>query len=123
MKWSVLPVLASLVALVNGDIGKAGHARPPYIPNDCHLDAGQLPPPSSFVSVNGGLWDNGAACGRRVKMRCISGPKGACKAGTIDLTVVDNSPSGPSFTLPDKAWDRLVNGQNIGAVNIEYVWM
>ncbi|RHN52050.1 putative rlpA-like protein, double-psi beta-barrel [Medicago truncatula] len=41
-------------------------------------------------AVNEGLWDNGAACGRRYRIRCISGINKPCKVGSsIDVKVVD----------------------------------
>ncbi|KAJ1415909.1 RlpA-like domain superfamily [Sesbania bispinosa] len=38
-----------------------------------------------FVAVNEGLWDNGAACGRRYRVRCISGNNRPCKGGLSTL--------------------------------------
>nr|POE60038.1 hypothetical protein CFP56_03629 [Quercus suber] len=38
-------------------------------------DQDQFPSDGHFAAVSNGIWDNGAACGRRYRMRCISGPR------------------------------------------------
>ncbi|KAG2400271.1 Pentatricopeptide repeat-containing protein [Vigna angularis] len=57
------------VSLVIGDVGTAASYGPPYIPTACGGNrAGQFPPGNLFAAVNEGLWDNGAACGRRYRI-------------------------------------------------------
>ncbi|WP_248279396.1 hypothetical protein [Xanthomonas campestris] len=47
------------------------------------------------VTVSGDIWDNGAACGRRYRMRCVSTPgKQSCTANIIDVIVVGRCPNG-----------------------------
>ncbi|KAG5048424.1 hypothetical protein JHK85_009527 [Glycine max] len=46
---------------------------------------GKFPPGNLFVAVIEGLWDNGAACGRRYRIRCVSGNNRPCKGGSIDV--------------------------------------
>ncbi|KAK3043706.1 hypothetical protein RJ639_001902 [Escallonia herrerae] len=78
------------VSLVLGDIGTATSYGPPYTPTKCNGNRqDQFPPGNLFVSVSEGLWDNGAACGRRYRLKCLSGTKRPCKGGTVDVKVVD----------------------------------
>ncbi|KAF8035953.1 hypothetical protein BT93_C1854 [Corymbia citriodora subsp. variegata] len=51
----------------------------------------QFPEGGYFIAASDGLWDNGAACGRRYCVRCISGPKRPCKEGTIFIEVSFNA--------------------------------
>lgn len=67
------------------------------------------------------VFDNGAACGRRIRIRYIASD--ACKGGSIDVKVVNYRPSTLSFTLPNEAWDEIVCSRKVGSVNIEYVWI
>ncbi|GFP95797.1 eg45-like domain containing protein 2 [Phtheirospermum japonicum] len=44
---------------------------------------------SYFVVVSKALWDNGAACGRTYKLRCLSGKNRPCINKIISVKVVD----------------------------------
>ncbi|CAI0415031.1 unnamed protein product [Linum tenue] len=76
-----------------------------------------------FVAVGEGLWDNGAACGRRYRMRCLSGANRPCKEGTmIDVKVVDYcriSPCPATFLLSNDAFNAISHHPN-AKINIEY---
>ncbi|CAI9784955.1 unnamed protein product [Fraxinus pennsylvanica] len=75
-------VLCKQISLVHGDIGTATSHDPPYTPTKCHGNRqDQFPPGNLFVAVNEGLWDNGASCGRRYRLRCLSGNNRPCKEG------------------------------------------
>ncbi|WQF79283.1 Putative rlpA-like protein, double-psi beta-barrel [Colletotrichum destructivum] len=121
MKAFFLGVLASLAS---ADIGTAGPYSPPYLPTRCYgSNANQFPPGNLFVAASDGLWDNGAACGRRYRMRCLSSTKGACKTGTVDVRVVDLARKpGNTIDVSQDVWAQLVN-TNSGETraNIEYV--
>ena len=52
-------------------------------------DQDQFPSDGHFAAVSNGIWDNGAACGRRYRMRCISGPQRPCRNRSIVVEVVD----------------------------------
>ncbi|KAF2303856.1 hypothetical protein GH714_023901 [Hevea brasiliensis] len=65
-------LLSNEANLVLGDIGTATSYDPPYIPTRCNGNGqDQFPPGNLFVAVSEGLWDNGAACGRRTGFNYI----------------------------------------------------
>ncbi|OMO61699.1 hypothetical protein CCACVL1_23313 [Corchorus capsularis] len=81
----------------------------------------QFPPGGLFAAVSDGLWDNGASCGRKYRLRCISGPKRPCKVKSIVVEVVDlcsKDPCPATLQLSNKAFDAI---SKIDAkVNVEY---
>lgn len=83
----------------------------------------QFPPGNLFVAVNEGLWDNGAACGRRYRLRCLSGNNRPCKDGTIDVRVVDfcqKSPCPSTILLSNDAFSAISRSAN-AKINVEYI--
>lgn len=87
-------LLASTVALssAHADVGTAGVYDTPYIPTECYgSNASEFPSGNLFVAAGEGIWDNGAACGRQYKVRCISAEiSGVCKPGeSIRVKIVD----------------------------------
>ncbi|KAK4747059.1 hypothetical protein SAY87_026096 [Trapa incisa] len=119
---AILCSCSAIVAVV-GDVGTATSYDPPYLPTKCRgsrLD--QFPEGGFFVAASEGLWDNGAACGRRYLMRCISGLKRPCKDGFIAVEVVDlcrASPCPATLLLSNKAFDAISRYPK-AHVNIEY---
>lgn len=82
----------------------------------------QFPPGNLFVAVSEGLWDQGAACGRRYRVRCISGRRRPCKRGTIDVKVVDlchKSPCPSTLLMSKDAFAAI--SRPTAKVNIEYI--
>ncbi|KAF8035951.1 hypothetical protein BT93_C1852 [Corymbia citriodora subsp. variegata] len=98
---------------VHGDVGTAASYEPPYT-----LSSGE--------SVRGGerrLWDNGAACGRRYRLRCLSGSNRPCKDGTVDVTVVDycrKSPCPSTILLSTSAFSAISKSPS-AKINAEYI--
>ncbi|KAK9100780.1 hypothetical protein Scep_024210 [Stephania cephalantha] len=85
-------------------------------------DQNQLPEGDMFGAVSNGLWDNGAACGRRYRIRCISGLGSPCKDGSIVGTVGDSCHTNPCTTnlvLSNKAFDAISRNPAT-KINIEY---
>lgn len=83
----------------------------------------QFPPGNLFVAVNEGLWDNGAACGRRYKVRCVSGNNKPCKGGSIEVKVVDScskSPCPDTLLMSTRAFSAISRFPNAN-INIEYI--
>ncbi|GMJ09286.1 plant natriuretic peptide A [Hibiscus trionum] len=112
-------VISKEACSVHGDIGTASFYNPPYIPTKCDGNREeQFPPGNLFVAVSEGLWDNGAACGRRYRLRCLSGPKRPCKHRTIDVKVVDFCPASPCPSTILLSRDAHRHGRKI---NIEYI--
>ncbi|KAJ0541368.1 putative rlpA-like protein, double-psi beta-barrel [Helianthus annuus] len=107
-----------------GDVGTATSYDPPYTPTRCNGNqADQFPSGNLFISVSEGLWDNGAACGRRYRLKCLSGSRKPCRDGTIDVRVVDycsKSPCPSTIVLSNDAFSAISKSQG-GKVNVEYV--
>ncbi|KAI6680165.1 hypothetical protein NL676_034046 [Syzygium grande] len=109
---------------VLGDVGTASSYDPPYTPTRCNgYRADQFPPGNLFVAVSEGLWDNGAACGRRYRLRCLSGSNRPCKDGTVDVTVVDYCPKSPcpSTILLSKNAFSTISKSVSAKINAEYI--
>ncbi|EXB96785.1 hypothetical protein L484_001893 [Morus notabilis] len=86
------------------------------------MDVEQFPEDGYFVAVSEGLWDNGAACGRKYQMRCISGPRRPCKGGTIVVQVVDfckTYPCPTTLVLSNKAFNAISRSPN-ARINVEF---
>ncbi|KAJ1685302.1 hypothetical protein LUZ63_016692 [Rhynchospora breviuscula] len=120
-------MLVALVCFVDvkrvlGDIGTATSYSPPYLPTRCPgYDQDQLPVNGLFVAAGSSIWDNGAACGRRYQVRCLSGLKRPCRDGFVVVQVVDLcrfSPC-PTMAFSEKAFDALSKISNT-KINIEY---
>ncbi|XP_056166925.1 EG45-like domain containing protein [Syzygium oleosum] len=109
---------------VLGDVGTASSYDPPYTPTRCNgYRADQFPPGNLFVAVSEGLWDNGAACGRRYRLRCLSGSNRPCKDGTVDVTVVDYCPRSPcpsTILLSTNAFSTISKSAS-AKINAEYI--
>ncbi|GMY29327.1 EG45-like domain containing protein isoform X1 [Fagus crenata] len=105
-----------------GDVGTARFYSPPYLPTKCYGDdPDQFPSDGYFAAVSDGIWDNGAACGRRYRMRCISGRKRPCMNASIVVEVVDYcrfNPCKATMALPYKAF-RAISKYPFG-INVEY---
>ena len=83
----------------------------------------QFPPGNLFVSVSEGLWDNGAACGRRYRLRCLSGARKPCKDGTIDVKVIDFCSARPcpsTILLSNDAFAAISHSPTM-KINVEYI--
>ncbi|KAJ0977788.1 hypothetical protein J5N97_013262 [Dioscorea zingiberensis] len=112
-----------MIIIVNGDVGTAASYDPPYLPTKCPgYDRDDLPEGGLFVAASSGVWDNGAACGRRYKLRCLSGLKRPCKDASIVVEVVDlckTNPCPATLVLPNKAF-HAVSKISRTKINIEY---
>ncbi|XP_048436428.1 EG45-like domain containing protein [Pyrus x bretschneideri] len=121
----VLSLLCRELRLVYGDISTATFYDPPYIPTKCFGSRqDQFPPGNLFAAVSEGLWDNGAACGRRYRLRCLSGRNQPCKGGaTVDVTVVDlwRDSTGPSTVAMSTDAFAVISHSPSTRINVEYV--
>ncbi|XVF88136.1 hypothetical protein PTKIN_Ptkin19aG0025700 [Pterospermum kingtungense] len=120
----VLSVMSSEASFVVGDIGTAASYAPPYLPTKCNGNReDQFPPGNLFVAVSEGLWDNGAACGRRYRMRCLSGNTRPCKGGMVDVKVVDYCPKSPcpSTILMSTQAFAAISRSAAHKINVEFI--
>uniref|UniRef100_A0A7N0T9N5 Expansin-like EG45 domain-containing protein n=1 Tax=Kalanchoe fedtschenkoi TaxID=63787 RepID=A0A7N0T9N5_KALFE len=126
----LLSTMSSL-HICHADIGSAARYPPPYLPTACYSsDLSQLRGNGMFASAGEGIWDNGAACGRRYLVRCISAaePKACIPGRTIQIRIVDRAltsvsrPSGPDSTmvLSIAAFAAIANTTAAASVNIEF---
>lgn len=120
----VLSIFCKEVNLVHCDIGTASSYTPPYTPTKCSGNRqDQFPPGNLFVQVSEGLWDNGAACGRRYRLRCISGNNRPCKGGVVDVKVVDfctKRPCPSTIVMSTDAFSEISNSPT-EKINVEYI--
>ncbi|XP_020536479.1 EG45-like domain containing protein [Jatropha curcas] len=134
MKMRPLRTIASILLLLLflcfqvqenlADVGTARSYDPPYLPTKCNgYNEDQFPEGGYFAAASDGLWDNGAACGRKYRMRCISGPNRACKGGSIVVQVVDfcrDNPCLATLMLSNKAFDAI-SRISTAKINIEFI--
>ncbi|KAK9280237.1 hypothetical protein L1049_013924 [Liquidambar formosana] len=115
-----MSLLCKEMSPVAGDIGTAAAYDAPYTATECN---GQYPPGNMFAAVNEGLWEGGAACGRRYRLSCLSGVNKPCKEGAIDVVVVDFCPRSlcPStLVMPKEAFAAISRFSN-AKINIEFI--
>ncbi|XP_057799919.1 EG45-like domain containing protein 2 [Salvia miltiorrhiza] len=121
---TILSISCNEKILVFGDIGTASSYNPPYTPTRCNGNRGdQFPSGNLFVQVSEGLWDNGAACGRRYRLRCLSGSNRPCKEGTVDVRVVDfctRRPCPSTIMMSTDAFAAVSRSPN-AKINIEFI--
>ncbi|KAL3746594.1 hypothetical protein ACJRO7_015540 [Eucalyptus globulus] len=70
----IVMAIVALLSLIRKEMGATTRCN--------GYKADQFPPENLFVAVSEGLWDNGAACGRRYRLWCLSGSNRLCKDGT-----------------------------------------
>ncbi|XP_008792053.2 EG45-like domain containing protein [Phoenix dactylifera] len=128
MRLAAVATLLSLELLYQAflarcDVGTAASYGPPYTPTSCNgYGQDQFPPNNMFAAVSGGLWDNGAACGRTYRLRCLSGIDRPCKGGNIVVVVVDKCASNPcpaNLLLSREAFGAVSRFTD-GKINVEY---
>ncbi|KAE9587267.1 hypothetical protein Lal_00005024 [Lupinus albus] len=111
-------------------VGTAAQYGPPFIPTKCFGgDASKFPPSNMFGAAGEGIWDNGAACGRKYKVRCLSAvvPKACISGQDIQITIVDRAQSSISKPSSDRATMVLstttfqaIANASLSFINIEY---
>ncbi|URD88651.1 Rare lipoprotein A (RlpA)-like double-psi beta-barrel [Musa troglodytarum] len=92
-------------------------------------DESQFPPNNLFAAAGDAIWDNGASCGRRYLVRCLSSATpGACMdSSTVEVTVVDYAPSlvsapsavGATMVLSETAFG-MISQSSANEINIEF---
>ncbi|OAY31863.1 EG45-like domain containing protein [Manihot esculenta] len=101
---------------------KSGPGKPPYTPSKCY---GNQNNGAMIAGVSDALWNNGAACGRRYRVRCIGGANLAphpCKQGTsVVVKVVDYCSRGcqGEINLSRDAFAQIADPE-AGIVKVQY---
>ncbi|XP_009374068.2 EG45-like domain containing protein [Pyrus x bretschneideri] len=128
-----LPVLLFLLQFFhtsNGDVGTAAQYPPPYLPTACFgSDSLQFPASNLLAAAGDEIWYNGASCGRKYLVRCISTEQtGTCVPDkTIQVRIVDYagdiktvpSVSGTTMVLSQTAFGSVANS-TAKSINIEF---
>ncbi|XP_078428867.1 EG45-like domain containing protein [Wolffia australiana] len=111
------------------DVGTASSYRPPYLPTACYGgDSSQFPADNLFAAAGDGIWDNGAACGRWYRIRCLSSAVArACAAGqpAVLVKIVDRAVNlgGVTMVLSLAAFGAITNSSTgeILQINVDFL--
>ncbi|GAB4828323.1 hypothetical protein Ancab_035319 [Ancistrocladus abbreviatus] len=105
------------------DVGTASQYGPPYVPTACYgSDVSEFPSDNLFASAGDEIWGDGAACGSKYLVRCLSAAEaGTCVEGsTIQITIVDQAKAaGSTMVLSETAFGTIA-GQSATTINIEF---
>ncbi|XP_031271231.1 EG45-like domain containing protein [Pistacia vera] len=88
--FMILGIALCLISATHADQANAVYYNPPYTPSACYQnqDRGNM-----VTGVSDALWNGGAACGKRYRVRCIGATNTAphpCHDGaSVVVTVVD----------------------------------
>ncbi|RDI85909.1 hypothetical protein Vi05172_g4104 [Venturia inaequalis] len=120
---TALIALSSFAHLGLCEVGPVTSYKPPYLPTKCFgSDQTQFPPGSLFAAAGPGLWNNGAACGRHYRLRCISTVQGvgACIPGYVNVRIVEGrlGNRAPVLSLSQEAAKKIYTGG--GTFKAEY---
>ncbi|PKI51840.1 EG45-like domain containing protein [Punica granatum] len=114
---------SSLVLSVSAQSsGIATFYTPPYVPSACF---GFDVQGTMIASASESLWNNGAACGQRFEVTCLSGtnqgvPKPCLGSGSVTVTIVDRCPAPGcrgTIDLSQEAFASIAD-PNAGAINV-----
>ncbi|KAL8209424.1 hypothetical protein R6Q57_006156 [Mikania cordata] len=119
---NLISMVVCLTSVAHALSGQAIVYNPPYVPSRC---SGSIDEGVMIAKVHGSLFANGRACGRRYRVRCISGTnkaiRDACTGSTVDVKVVDRCETcaGNELQLSQEAFAKIAR-LALGRVNIEY---
>ncbi|KAG9456044.1 hypothetical protein H6P81_000552 [Aristolochia fimbriata] len=94
-------LLLSFVGFSFAAHGTATFYTPPYTPSACD---GTHKEGVMIAAASDAIWDDGAACGRRYRVKCLGatnrGVPHPCKGhGSVEVKIVDYCPSGCQGTI------------------------
>ena len=113
------------------DVGSLSFYKRPYYPTECNISQEKMQSLNYwYVEVSEGSWDNGAACGRKLLIRCISGPgsRNPCSRNTVQAVVVGRCRNGVcavgnkqvTMKITAERYLSLVNLREAAWVNVEF---
>ncbi|XP_028775406.1 EG45-like domain containing protein [Neltuma alba] len=114
--------IASLFAAASAASGTATFYTE-YVPSACYgyQDQGTM-----IAAAGDSLWNNGAACGKRYRIRCTGGTNQGvaqpCRSGTVTVKIVDRCPSPgcqATIDLSRQAFAAIADPDE-GKIRIEY---
>ncbi|KAK6235953.1 hypothetical protein SCA6_011290 [Theobroma cacao] len=117
----IVSMVLSLTSVVSAIQGKAVFYKPPYFPSACsNQDQGKM-----VAGVSDALWNNGGACGKSYRVKCIGGANLAphpCKEGTsVVVKVVDYCKAGCQgiINLSQDAFSTIAD-TDAGIIKVEF---
>lgn len=126
----LLPILILAVLLVHpcvADVGTAAQSDPPQTLTTCGYDPSRFPPSRLVADAGDEIWDNGAACWRQYRVRCISGDRpNACRpVQWMNVTIVEQAfgvgsrSNGATMMLSTTAY-RAIADLSAKSIKIEF---
>ncbi|KAK5811611.1 EG45-like domain containing protein [Gossypium arboreum] len=115
-------MILCLTSIVHADQGKAVFFEPPYTPSACY---GTQSYGNMVAGVSDTLWNNGRACGKSYRVKCIGGANEAphpCKNGdTAVVKVVDYCKAGCQgiINLSKHAFSTIAD-PDAGIIQVEF---
>ncbi|GLJ13702.1 hypothetical protein SUGI_0218580 [Cryptomeria japonica] len=112
------------------DVGTATSYGPPYVPTSCYgYNQRQFPAGNLFGAANDAIWDNQAACGRKYRIRCLSGTSNErvnpCRKRSLVVKILDYCSSAgcdngvATFHLSSDAFSHIAHS-SAKKINVEY---
>ncbi|MBA0553804.1 hypothetical protein Golob_012953 [Gossypium lobatum] len=115
-------MILCLTSIVHADQGKAVFFEPPYTPSACY---GTQSYGNMVAGVSDALWNNGRACGKSYRVKCLGGANEAphpCKNGnTAVVKVVDYCKAGCQgiINLSKHAFSTIAD-PDAGIIQVEF---
>ncbi|XP_076958339.1 EG45-like domain containing protein [Bidens hawaiensis] len=118
----LITMVVCLTSVAHAFSGQAIVANPPYVPSRCFgtNDQGVM-----IAKEHISFFANGRSCGKRYRVRCLSGTnkaiRDACTGDTVDVKVVDRCETCASneLVLSQEAFAKIAR-LALGRVNIQY---
>ncbi|KAJ0886758.1 putative rlpA-like protein, double-psi beta-barrel [Helianthus annuus] len=118
----LISMMVCLTSVVYALSGQAIVSNPPYVPSTCYGSTNQG---VMIAKVHISMLANGKACGRRYRVRCLSGTnkaiRDACTGKTVDVKVIGSCEkcNQNELVLSQEAFAKIAR-LALGRVNINY---
>ncbi|KAL2454495.1 EG45-like domain containing protein 2 [Abeliophyllum distichum] len=115
-------MLICLASIVIAESGTATFYTPPYVPSACY---GNQNKGTVIAAANPSLYNNGAACGRRYRVKCTGGTNNGvphpCTGREVTVTIVDLCPGcgNNQLDLSQQVFSTIAN-PDAGRIRIDY---
>ncbi|XP_022853575.1 EG45-like domain containing protein [Olea europaea var. sylvestris] len=114
-------ILICLTSIAIAESGTATFYTPPYVPSACY---GFQEKGTVIAAANPSLYNNGAACGRRYRVKCTGGTNSVpnpCTGQEVTVTIVDRCPGcgNNQFDLSQEVFSTIAN-PDAGRIVIDY---
>lgn len=124
-------LLLSVSAQAAADVGTLSFYKRPYYPTECNISQERMLGLNYwYVQVSEGQWNNGASCGQKLAIRCLTGPgpRNPCTHNTIQAVIVGRCPNGVcavgnnnvTMRITAERYSSLVNSPRAAWASIEF---